>query len=40
MQDDQILKTKGGAALLKVAKKTAYSTVRTGKQPALEVRGQ
>lgn len=40
MQDDQIRKTKGGAALLKVGKKTAYSMAQTGKQPALEVRGQ
>jgi excisionase family DNA binding protein len=40
MQNDEILKIKGVAALLKIGEKTVYSMAQTGELPAFKVRGQ
>ena len=40
MQNDEILKIKGVATLLKVGEKTVYSMAQTGELPAFKVRGQ
>lgn len=40
MQNDEILKIKGVADLLKVGEKTVYSMAQTGELPAFKVRGQ
>ena len=40
MQNDEVLKLKEVAALLKVGEKTVYSMAQTGELPAFKVRGQ
>ena len=40
MQNEEVLKIKDVAALLKVGEKTVYSMARTGELPAFKVRGQ
>ena len=40
MQNEEVLKIKDVAALLKVGEKTVYSMARTGDLPAFKVRGQ
>ena len=40
MQNDEVLKIKELAALLKVGVKTIYSMAQTGELPAFKVRGQ
>jgi excisionase family DNA binding protein len=40
MQNDEVLKIKGVAALLKVGEKTVYSMAQAGELPAFKVRGQ
>ncbi|NDY55821.1 helix-turn-helix domain-containing protein [Desulfovibrio sulfodismutans] len=40
MSNDEILKLKDIAALLKVGEKTVYSMAQTGGLPAFKVRGQ
>lgn len=40
MQNEEVLKIKGVAELLKVGEKTVYSMARTGELPAFKVRGQ
>jgi excisionase family DNA binding protein len=40
MSNEEILKLKGVADLLKVGEKTVYSMAQTGELPAFKVRGQ
>lgn len=40
MSNEEILKLKDVAALLKVGEKTVYSMAQTGELPAFKVRGQ
>ena len=40
MPNEEVLKLKDIAALLKVSEKTIYSMVQTGELPAFKVRGQ
>jgi len=40
MSNEEVLKLKGVAALLKVGEKTVYSMAQTGELPAFKVRGQ
>ncbi|MCB1863029.1 MAG: helix-turn-helix domain-containing protein [Gammaproteobacteria bacterium] len=40
MQNEEFLKIKDVAALLKVGEKTLYSMAQTGELPAFKVRGQ
>jgi excisionase family DNA binding protein len=40
MSNEEVLKLKDVAALLKVGKKTVYSMAQTGELPAFKVRGQ
>ena len=40
MQNEEVLKLKDVAALLKVGEKTVYSMAQTGEIPAFKVRGQ
>lgn len=40
MSNEQILKLKDVAALLRVGEKTVYSMAQTGELPAFKVRGQ
>ncbi len=40
MQNEEVLKIKDVAELLKVGEKTVYSMARTGELPAFKVRGQ
>jgi len=40
MSNEEVLKLKDVAALLKVGDKTVYSMARTGELPAFKVRGQ
>jgi excisionase family DNA binding protein len=40
MQNEELLKIKDVAALLKVGEKTVYSMAQTGELPAFKVRGQ
>ena len=40
MQNDEVLKIKNIAALLKVGEKTVYSMAQSGELPAFKVRGQ
>ena len=40
MRNEELLKLKDLAALLKVGEKTVYSMARTGELPAFKVRGQ
>lgn len=40
MQNEEILKIKDVAALLKVGEKTIYTMVQSGELPAVKVRGQ
>ena len=40
MQNEEVLKIKDVAALLKIGEKTVYSMARTGELPAFKVRGQ
>ena len=40
MQNEEILKIKDVAALLKVGEKTIYGMAQTGELPAFKVRGQ
>jgi len=40
MQNDEVLKLKEVAALLKVGEKTVYSMAQSGELPAFKVRGQ
>ena len=40
MQNDEVLKIKNVAALLKVGEKTIYTMAQSGELPAFKVRGQ
>ena len=40
MQNDEVLKLKDVATLLKVGEKTVYSMAQSGELPAFKVRGQ
>ncbi|MGV6826983.1 MAG: methylation-associated defense system helix-turn-helix domain-containing protein MAD1 [bacterium] len=40
MQNEEVLKIKDVAALLKVGEKTIYTMVQAGELPAFKVRGQ
>ena len=40
MRNEEVLKLKDVAALLKVGEKTVYSMAQTGELPAFKVRGQ
>lgn len=40
MQNDEVLKLKDVATLLKVSEKTVYSMAQSGELPAFKVRGQ
>jgi excisionase family DNA binding protein len=40
MQNDEVLKLKDIAALLRVGEKTVYSMAQSGELPAFKVRGQ
>ena len=40
MSNEEVLKLKDVAALLKVGEKTVYSMAQTGELPAFKVRGQ
>lgn len=40
MQNEEVLKIKDVAALLKVGEKTVYSMAQTGELPGFKVRGQ
>ncbi|HCB0628680.1 TPA: helix-turn-helix domain-containing protein [Klebsiella variicola subsp. variicola] len=40
MSNDEVLKIRDVAALLKVGEKTVYSMAQTGELPAFKVRGQ
>lgn len=40
MKNEEVLKLKDVAALLKVGEKTVYSLAQTGELPAFKVRGQ